>query len=677
MQYGACYYPEHWPEDRWPLDLLWMKEAHFNIIRIGEFAWSKLEVSEGVYDFDWLDRFLNLCIAHDIKVILGTPSATPPKWLMDKHPDIYMVDYEGKVKGFGNRRHYCYNNEVYKSYVANIVEKLVTRYHQHESIVAWQIDNEFGCNDTTRCYCERCRVAFQRWLEKKYRTIDELNKTWGTVFWSQVYNDFSQVIVPGYAVYTLHNPSLVLDYRRFASDAVVEFQRQQVETIRKYNKHHVITHNYMGAFNEIDYDKLALDLDIISWDNYPNLHFKEAADFTFAAMQHDMTRCFKQQSFWVMEHQSGQPGGDIMFETPKPGELRRWVYQSIAHGASGILFFRWRTAIFGAEQYWHGILNHDGKLGRKYDEAKLLGQELKALTPILESLHWKAEVAIVRSFDIEWIFEIQPQMLNYRYIEHAAKYYKSLFERHVEIDVISPEADFSHYKLLILPNFIISTPQWKKKIEHYVAQGGVVIMDYRAGAKDWNNNMSVLTLPGEYSELLGIEVHEYGILPHHVQQGIQFSEQKDQKESYSVHKWYEVVEPTSAVTFAQYEQDYYAGKPAITEQRYGEGYSYYIASELDEAGMSVFIDEVFDKHFTESVTECNSLIKVPKGVEIVRRYSTYLNSDVYFVINHLHEDVSIELQCEFYNQMNDQTYSGCYELSADQVLLLTVHGEVV
>ena len=362
MYFGVDYYPEHWPEERWEKDAGMMKEANINVVRLAEFAWAKIEPDEGVYDFSWLDRAIAVLALAGIKTVLGIPTAAAPKWLMDKHPDMYPVDMHGLVKGFGTRRHYCANHSMYREYTRKITAKMVEHYKDNPNIVAWQTDNEFGDN----CYCDNCRDTFRTWLKKKHGTVEILNNEWGTVFWSQTYRSFDEVPVPGYsssdgfsqtasgsALSTPynHNPGLLLDYRRFCSDSYVAYQDIQIGEIRKRSRL-PITHNYMGHYNELDYFKLGENLDFISWDNYPN-NMWGRSDYKTTAMAHDLMRGIKNSNFWVMEQQSGPCGWHSMGDTPEPGQIRLWTYQAIAHGADAIVYFRWRACTFGIEQYWY------------------------------------------------------------------------------------------------------------------------------------------------------------------------------------------------------------------------------------------------------------------------------------------------------------------------------------
>src|SRR5437870_7592179 len=298
---GVDYYPEQWPRARWPIDAKLMADAGVRVVRVGEFAWSEFEPAPGRYAFAWLDDALQLLRQHDISVVLGTPTATPPAWLIQRHPEILPVDPDGVRVGFGGRRHYCPTRAVYRRYAGEIVTSLADHYREHGAVIGWQIDNEFACH-RGGCFCEECRTTFQRWLQRRYGSLEHLNETWGTAFWSQTYTAWEQIPLPARTV-AVHNPALRLDFQRFVSDAYTEFQDLQIEILRTRCPRHFITTNLMGLFDEIDYFKLSRPLDFVAWDNYPGYH--GPADPVRTAMAHDLTRSLKHRKFWVMEQQAG------------------------------------------------------------------------------------------------------------------------------------------------------------------------------------------------------------------------------------------------------------------------------------------------------------------------------------------------------------------------------------
>ncbi|SDX93134.1 beta-galactosidase [Paenibacillus sp. CF384] len=638
MYFGACYYPEHWPEERWETDVKLMREAGFNLLRIGEFAWTRLERTEGNFTFEWLDRIIGMLGEAGIQVILGTPTASPPKWIMDRHPDMYKRDMYGHVRGFGTRMHYCFNNAEYPRYVRSLVGAMAERYRNNPHVIGWQIDNEFGCVDTTWCYCDTCKSAFQGWLQDKYGSVDAVNEAWGTVVWNNAYNAFEEIETPKLTVYPLHNPGYQLDFRRFSSDAVRKFMNIQVDLIRGIAPHQKITHNMMGIFNEIDYYELASTLDVSALDVYPNFPEGEPVNPYTPALHHDATRGFKGSNYWVLEFQAGTPGAHILKTPVRPGDLRRWSYQAVAHGADALLYFRWRTAVFGTEQYWHGILQHSGVPGRKYAEVKRVGEELARLAPYLEGSVIRHDAAIVRDFQNEWAFEIQPHNPGYKYMRQVKNYHRYFFEKHNGVDIISPEADFGAYRLLILPHLAIVDERIADKVYRYVENGGTVLLDFRSGTKLPDNRMRSEVTPGPFRELLGIEIDDYGIIPEGEEQQVRFAgdaEGNAENTEYAARVWFDVIENRGAEVVATFESDYFAGAPAVTGKAYGKGKAYYAGTELDRSALHRLLDRLCQE--SGAVPEWTAAH--PEVEVAIRRQG---GSNRYFVINHSASSVAIE-----------------------------------
>ena len=378
IHFGVDYYPEHWPKERWKKDATLMKELGIDVIRIAEFSWSKYEPEEGKYDFSLIDEVIELMSEYEFKIILGTPSAAPPAWLIKKYPDVQPIDYEGKRRHFGGRHHACQSNKHLRDYIDKYVNRFADHFSDNENVFGWQIDNELGNSHGDLCYCDSCQEEFRKWLKNKYGTINELNEKWGTVFWSQGYRDFDEIIAPKITV-TGRNPSQILDWKLFCSDLIVDFHKHQSSIIRRYSDK-PITHNFMGFANKVNYFDLAEDLEFVSHDQYPGLFhtdFLHVRNSDLAAAL-DLMRGTKKQPYWIMEQQSGITGWEIMGRSPKPGQLSLWAGQSIAHGADCVVFFRWRNCIYGTEQYWHGILPHSIP-GRNYNELKEFINKFKPL----------------------------------------------------------------------------------------------------------------------------------------------------------------------------------------------------------------------------------------------------------------------------------------------------------
>jgi len=447
--YGVDYYPEHWPEERWQEDARLMAEANFNVVRLAEFAWSRMEPKEGNFDFNWLDRAIEILIAHDIKIILGTPTASPPPWLMAKGEDLFRVDQEGRRLTYGNRREYCPTNPMYHDYSSRIVSKMAQHYQDHPGVIGWQIDNEFG----DRCYCTICRKTFQDWLRDRYFSLETLNARWGTAFWSHEYTDWSEIPLP-LSTGGSPNPGLALDFYRFSSDSYVAYQKIQVDLLREICPQHFITHNFMGFhYDRLNYFDLARELDFVAWDIYWRMQWNMQAevDPSWPSLGHDTMRGLKGKNFWVMEQQAGPGGWELVSVPTRPGELRLWAYQSIAHGADAILFFRWRTARFGTEEYWHGVLDHHGKTGRRYEEIQHMGKEIARIGELIHGSQIRAPVAFLLSYDSRFAFQIQGNNPRFSYPEHFHDLYHAFYIRHIPVDIISPSSDFSKYPVVVAP----------------------------------------------------------------------------------------------------------------------------------------------------------------------------------------------------------------------------------
>lgn len=653
MYFGVDYYPEHWPKDRWETDARMMKAAQMNVVRLAEFAWSKLEPKEGSYDFGWLDEVIALLARHEIKVVMSTPTATPPKWLMDAHSDIYPVDLAGIQKGFGTRRHYCSVNKVYRQYAETITRQLADHFKDNKNIIAWQIDNEFDAS----CFCDHCKEGFQKWLENKYKTIAHLNEAWGTIFWSQTYPSFESVVIPRYSSsdgFTQsgdgselsrspynHNPGLLLDYYRFKSDSVVEFQKIQIDEIKKTSDL-PITHNYMGHFSELDYFDLGKDFDFISWDCYPNNMWGKS-ELTQVSMAHDLMRGIKNKNYWMMEQQSGPCGWQAMGDTPEPGQIRLWTYQALAHGAEAIIYFRWRSALFGIEQYWHGVIDHDGIGRRRYQEIAQIGAEVAQLDEVFVDASMTNQVVIIKSYDNLWSHRAQPHNSKFNYNELLHNYYKALHRNQVSTDVTSVDVDFSKYKLVVMPAFNLMTEAIKIKCEAYVASGGNLLITFRSGTRNWDNSMSTLTNPGYFKDLAGIELEEYD--------SINFGRQVDviglTRKAWAS-TWCDVISLKTANVLASYNSHYYKGKPAITVNKYGSGQVYYIGCDLNEDALEELMMTIIAAAQID-----RSEIALPEGVEAIKKQSG--QKSYMIIMNHNHTDLEIKLDRSYKDVLQDKT----------------------
>ncbi len=553
---GVCYYPEHWPETWWPDDARRMRDMGISFVRIGEFAWSKLEPKRDVYEWGWLDRAIEVLGKAGLKVVLGTPTATPPKWLMDEYPEIAPVDEQGNTRGFGSRRHYTFSSEVYHAESARIVEMLAKRYGNNPAIAGWQTDNEYGCHLTVLSWGKQDLNAFQNYLRKTYQTTDQLNEAWGNVFWSMDVNSFQEISLPILTV-TETNPAARLDFWRFQSGQVVAYDKMQCDVIRKHSPGRFITHNFMGFFNEFDHWKLAENLDIASWDSYPvgftqqfpfsdeeHVKWATTAHPDIASFHHDLYRGVGGGRFWVMEQQPGPVNWAPWNPVPKPGMIRLWTWEALAHGAEVVSYFRWRQAPFAQEQM-HAGLNMPGlsELSVGGQEATAVGVELKQLGTL--PAFQQAPVAIVYDYEASWITRIQPQGQDFRYHELVFRWYEAVRRLGLDVDFVPPGHDLKNYKLVLVPSLPLVSDQ---ALEAFKRAGAIIIYGPRTGSKTRNFAIPEGLAPGPLRNLLGLRVTQVSSLPPGV------VEQVDGKISGTAERWREYVETNSKV-LARFENN--------------------------------------------------------------------------------------------------------------------------
>ncbi|WP_257833928.1 beta-galactosidase [Salipaludibacillus agaradhaerens] len=629
MYIGVDYYPEQWPKERWKTDLELMQQLGINVIRIGEFAWGLIEPEEGTFDFSLFDEALDLMYEYGFDVVLGTPTATPPAWLIEKYPDVLPVDKYGRKIGFGARRHYTVNSEVYRCLSKKIVQKMGEHYGHHPAVIGWQTDNEYGHEQSDRSYGEYDKQAFHAWLQKKYGTLDELNERWGTIFWSQTYTKWCQIPVPT-VVYQEHNPSLLLDFDRFCADAYTRYNKLQVDTLREsISDRQFITHNFVYTGLAIDQLDMAKDLDFISFDNYP-VWGGLAEPITPAAIarQHDLCRGTKDgKNYWVMEELSGAQGWSQIGYLPRPGHLKLWTYQAISRGAEAIVYFRWRAARYGTEQFCHGILDHDGKPGRKYAEVK---DVIASLTPFADK--WitskvQADVAFYHDPENDWAWQIQPQSDQFNYINECLRFYAPAHDLNVQTDMIRGHEDFSTYKVIIVPIYFLTKKHVNDRLKDYVKRGGTVIFTYRTGVKNEDNVVTDLTLPGDVADMAGISIRDYESLREQKSSSIRGISAPLLTHRSPVHVWCDYIEADSAEVLAVYEDEWFSDKAAITKNSYGNGHVYYIGCGVEHDFLKRLYIDIFNNTGI-------AVHETPSNIEVIRRetsshsYLTVLNHDV-------------------------------------------------
>ena len=514
MKLGVCYYPEHWPEDVWPDDARRMAEMGLTRVRIGEFCWSRIEPEPGRFDWGWLDRAVEVLHKAGLGIIMGTPTATPPKWLVDQMPDMVALDEQSRPRGFGSRRHYCFSHKGYTAECQRVVAAMAQRYGNHTAIVAWQTDNEYGCHDTAVSFSDAARDAFRLWLAAKYSNIAALNVAWGNVFWSMEYRSFAEVELP-YLTVTEANPAHWLDFRRFSSDQVVAFNRAQVNILRSASPGRDLIHNYMGFFTQFDHHAVAADLDVASWDSYP-LGFLEQFWFTdveklkyarqghpdIAAFHHDLYRGLHPNGRWsVMEQQPGPVNWARFNPAPLPGMVRLWTLEAMAHGAEMVSYFRWRQVPFAQEQMHAGLLRPDSVDDVAVAEVRQAAAEITALLSDIGKP--VKQVALLFGYQSDWVTDIQPQGKGFSALRQTFEYYSALRQMGLNVDIMPPGRSLDGYAMVVMPCMPIIPDGLVDQLSAFTCQ---VLIGPRSGSKTTDFAIPPNLAPGPLQSLLPLRV---------------------------------------------------------------------------------------------------------------------------------------------------------------------------
>ncbi|RKT21023.1 beta-galactosidase [Paraburkholderia sp. RAU2J] len=520
MQLGVCYYPEQWPRAMWADDAKRMVELGITHVRIAEFAWSRMEPRAGVFEWQWLDEAVETLAAAGLKLVLGTPSASPPKWLIDAHPDVLPVRADGTRWNFGSRRHYDISSETYRRECTRIVAAMAQRYGRHPSIVAWQTDNELGCHETVPSYSPAALGRFQTWLQQRYETIASLNDVWGNVFWSMEYPSFDAIGLPNLTP-TDANPIHLLDFRRFMSDEVASFHREQVEVLREHAPTANLLHNFMGFFTTFDHYRFSEDnaLDVAAWDSYPiartesialpeeqKARFARTAHPDVSAFDHDRYRAIGKGRFWVMEQQAGPVNWAPWNPVPAKGMVRLWAYEAFAHGAELVSYFRWRQCPYAQEQMHSGLNLPNNELSPGGLEVRQAAREIAESTALSTlGAPARASVAIVFDYETQWMFEIQRHGKTFDYQTLVFDYYEALRELGLDVDIVSSRADLSAYRLVVVPSIAVIDDLLVQQIERSSAQW---VFGPRSGSKTDAFAMPGNLPPGALQRVLPMQVLE-------------------------------------------------------------------------------------------------------------------------------------------------------------------------
>ena len=673
MYFGADYYPEHWvfpydgtqeePESRWEQDAQLMAHAGMNVVRMGEFCWGLCEREEGKYDFAWLRRAMDAFSQNGVKLVLATPTAAPPVWLLQKHPEILPMDENGQPRREGTRRAYCLNSDVYWDYSKKIVRAMAEALGDHADLVAWQIDNGVGRHNTEYAFNPETKRDWHAWLKTKYETVDLLNERMGLRFWGQIVNKHEEVPMP-MPTPAPHNPALITDWRRFSSDTCVAFIRMQADLLREITPKIPTTTTIRPYSVQIDHFDLADTIDFVAMDSDAAVGHKAAEN----AMTIDITRSLKKngeaEGFWVMEQKAGNVAWAEANSLVRPGVVRLFSYQLLSRGATGLLYFYWRMPRIGPEKFYGGVLTHDGLAkNRMFQEVMQVGTELQTLQPMLAGTQVQAEVAILISQASDWALN-QPMRPNkfFSQREHVQLYYSALHDRNILVDFARPTDDLSKYKLVIAPSLHMIAGGEADILRLYVHNGGTLVGTFNTGLVD-ENHIAATDPPYEMSDMFGLKVVEFDPLPPGEENHITINGSIPTTGLHSARLWCDLIEPTDECQIlGTYAQDFYAGRPAITMNQFGEGRAIYVGTM---SSLPFYHDLVT---WLRQLCGLSPLLRVPDQIEVSMR--TRGDYRIYFLLNHHSQQVHVQFFKPVRDCLTGKTITGGYDIPAKDLLIV-------
>lgn len=619
--HGADYNPDQWLDcpDILEKDIEMMKETKCNVMSVGIFSWSKLEPREGKFEFAWLDSIIDKLYANGIYVFLATPSAARPAWLSEKYPEVLRTNKDLTKNLHGERHNHCYSSPAYLRLTGAINQQLAKRYANHPAVLAWHISNEFGGD----CHCDICQQQFRLWLEKKYQTLENLNKRWWSTFWSHEYSSWSQIHSPSpIGEQSVHG--LNIDWRRFVSEQVALFCRHEVQSVKPFNPNLPATTNFHGIFYDYDYWRLADEVDFISWDSYPEWHqTRDQQDVAVkTAFSFDLMRSLKGgQPFLLMESTPGTTNWQPVSKLKKPGMHQLSALQAIAHGSDSIQYFQWRKSRGSIEKLHGAVVDHIGHINtRTGKDVRQVGEILETLAPVAGG-NGRADVAIVYDWNNRWAVNdaAGPRNCGIHFEETIYRHYHALWQQNIAVDIVSPQSDIRQYRMIVAPMLYMVTPEFAEQLTAFVAAGGILVSSYWSGIVNQDDLCYTNGFPGPLRDVLGIWSEEIDSLYDDEENRIQITvgDWRQTQREYRCIELCDLIHAEKARVMGHYQQDFYQGRPALTCNAYGTGHAYYIAARTHDNFLADFYLTLIDNH---RIARCTSL-SLPEGTVARARYS--------------------------------------------------------
>jgi beta-galactosidase len=593
VRYGGDYNPEQWPEQVWKDDYRLFDEARIDTVTLGVFDWALTQPAPEVYDFTVLDRIVARATVEGRGICLATGTGAHPPWLAKAFPEVCRTDFEGRRHRFGQRHNSCPSSPVFRRLSAELARRVARRYAGNASVVAWHVGNEYG----GACYCDLCAAAFRDWLREKYTTLGALNDAWNTTFWSHVFTDWEQIEAPNALTEHWRGPDhtafqgITLDYRRFMSDAMLANFTDEKAAIRESSPDRPVTTNFMGMYRPIDYHRWAPHLDLVSWDNYP----PDDESAARMALTHDLMRGLKDgQPFWLMEQTPSCTASRDVNPLKRPGLMRLWSWQAVAHGADAVLFFQLRAARGACEKYHGAVIGHAGRGDtRVFREVAELGEELERVGGAVLGARTPARVALLFDWDSWWALEISdgPSRL-VRYQQVVTAYHRAVWEAGADVDVVPVTADLSPYDVVLAPALHLVKGDLAARLEAVATRGATVVTTFLSGRADENDNAFLADVPGPLAALMGVRVDEWDARPAAFVNPVRL----DGGPQVDARLLFELVLPRGADVIGTYQADFYAGTAAVTRHQFGAGQGWYVGAGLDQRGVSWVIRRILDRH---------------------------------------------------------------------------------